>query len=131
VAQRAQHDLIEKTTDVYLADTIGELGLFYRLGRTVFLGGSLVPIGGHNPIEPIKLGCAVIWGAHIQKTRDIADVFGSTIRMVSSTSELTAAIADDLSNPLAADQRSKAALKVLDQQASALDKVCEVLRGIV
>lgn len=52
-------------TDIYIADTIGELGLFYRLCPVVFMGGSLVEHGGQNPIEPAKLGAAVIHGSHI------------------------------------------------------------------
>ena len=46
----------ERATELYVADTIGELGLFYRLAPIVFMGGSLVPHGGQNPIEPAKLG---------------------------------------------------------------------------
>jgi 3-deoxy-D-manno-octulosonic-acid transferase len=48
---------------VYIADTLGELGLFYRLARVAFLGGSLaVGVGGHNPLEPARLGCAIAAG---------------------------------------------------------------------
>ncbi|HBH40681.1 MAG TPA: 3-deoxy-D-manno-octulosonic acid transferase, partial [Rhizobiales bacterium] len=43
-------------TDIYVADTIGELGLFYTLSPVAFVGGSLVPHGGQNPVEAIKLG---------------------------------------------------------------------------
>ena len=49
--------------DVYVADTVGEIGLWYRLARLAFLGGSLVPnVGGHNPLEPARLGCPVVSG---------------------------------------------------------------------
>ena len=51
-------------TEVYIADTMGELGLFYRLAPFAFVGGTLVPMGGHNPLEPAKLGCAVLAGPH-------------------------------------------------------------------
>jgi len=49
---------------VWVADTLGELGLLYRLAQTVFVGGSLVPHGGQNPLEPARLGCAVAIGPH-------------------------------------------------------------------
>jgi 3-deoxy-D-manno-octulosonic-acid transferase len=49
---------------VYVADTLGELGLFYRLAPLAFVGGSLVPLGGHNPLEPAALGAAVLAGPH-------------------------------------------------------------------
>lgn len=51
-------------SEVYIADTMGELGLFYRLAPFAFVGGSLVRHGGQNPLEPAKLGCAVLAGAH-------------------------------------------------------------------
>lgn len=58
-------------TDIYIADTLGEMGLWYRLSPVAFVGGSLVPRGGHNPYEPVKLGCAVIHGAEVSNFSDI------------------------------------------------------------
>ena len=49
---------------VYVADTLGELGLFYRLARVALIGGSLVPHGGQNPLEAARLGCPIITGPH-------------------------------------------------------------------
>jgi 3-deoxy-D-manno-octulosonic-acid transferase len=49
-------------TAVYVADTLGELGLFYRLAGACLVGGSLVPHGGQNPLEPARLGCPVLLG---------------------------------------------------------------------
>jgi len=63
--QRSLGELPDRETDVYVADTIGELGLFYRLAPVVFMGGSLVEHGGQNPIEPAKLGVAVVHGPHV------------------------------------------------------------------
>lgn len=60
-------------TLVYLADTLGELGLFYRLADIAFVGGTLAPIGGHNPIEPIKLDVPVLHGPETHKNREIYD----------------------------------------------------------
>ena len=57
--------------DIYVADTIGELGLFYRLAPVVFMGGSLVPHGGQNPIEPGKLGAAIVHGPHVHNFVDV------------------------------------------------------------
>jgi 3-deoxy-D-manno-octulosonic-acid transferase len=56
---------------IYIADTVGELGLIYRLATAVFMGGSLVRHGGQNPIEPIRLGAAVIHGPHVWNFADI------------------------------------------------------------
>ena len=64
IARRSQGDAITASTQIYLADTMGELGLFYRLSPLVFMGGSLVRHGGQNPIEPALLGAAVVTGPH-------------------------------------------------------------------
>ena len=58
-------------TDVYVADTLGELGLIYRLAPIVFVGGSLASHGGQNPIEPIKLGAAILHGPHVWNFAEI------------------------------------------------------------
>ena len=63
-ARRALRQAVTPRTAVYVADTMGELGLFYRLAHFCFLGGTLVPLGGHNPLEPAALGCAVLAGPH-------------------------------------------------------------------
>jgi 3-deoxy-D-manno-octulosonic-acid transferase len=63
-ARRSLQQPVTPLTAVYIADTMGELGLFYRLAPFCFLGGSLVPMGGHNPQEPAALGCAVLAGPH-------------------------------------------------------------------
>jgi 3-deoxy-D-manno-octulosonic-acid transferase len=57
-------------TDIYVADTIGELGLFYALAPVAFIGGSLVPHGGQNPVEAIKLGTAVLTGPNWKNFTD-------------------------------------------------------------
>ncbi|WP_411817300.1 3-deoxy-D-manno-octulosonic acid transferase [Hyphococcus sp. DH-69] len=64
-AQRSKSQAIAPDTDVYIADTLGELGLFYRLCDVSFVGGSLTAKGGHNPLEPARLGAAILHGPHI------------------------------------------------------------------
>jgi 3-deoxy-D-manno-octulosonic-acid transferase len=70
IALRSEEQLPEAATDIYVADTIGELGLFYALSPIAFVGGSLVERGGQNPVEPIKLGAAVLTGPNWQNFRD-------------------------------------------------------------
>jgi 3-deoxy-D-manno-octulosonic-acid transferase len=64
-ALRSAGDRVDLQTQVYVADTLGELGLFYRLARIVFVGGSLIPHGGQNPYEPARLDCAILHGPNI------------------------------------------------------------------
>ena len=63
--RRSHGELPGQDESIHLVDTVGDLGLFYRLAPLVFMGGSLVPHGGQNPIEPTRLGAAVLHGPHI------------------------------------------------------------------
>jgi 3-deoxy-D-manno-octulosonic-acid transferase len=68
---RSAGDEPRRGMDIYVADTIGELGLFLRAASLVFMGKSLVAEGGQNPIEPAKLGCAILYGPHIENFSDV------------------------------------------------------------
>jgi len=74
-ARRSKQDDIAPETGVYLADTMGELGLFYRLSPIACLGGSFVNVGGHNPIEAAQAGCAIIFGPHMHNFSEISREF--------------------------------------------------------
>lgn len=63
-ALRSIEDAISDSTDIYIADTMGELGLFYRIASIVFIGGTFVPHGGQNPLEAMRLDCAVLYGPY-------------------------------------------------------------------
>lgn len=71
VARRSRGEDIAPDTAVYLADTIGEMGLFYRLAQIAFVGGSLVAFGGQNIIEPARLGKAVVCGRYMMNFKEI------------------------------------------------------------
>jgi len=68
---RSCEALPERDTSVYVFDTLGELGVLYRLAPIVFMGGSLVRHGGQNPIEAIKLGAAILHGPHVSNFEEI------------------------------------------------------------
>ncbi len=61
-AMRSRGDVITADTQFYIADTLGELGLFYRLADIAFVGGSITPKGGHNPLEPARIGTSILHG---------------------------------------------------------------------
>lgn len=72
MAQRSRGEPIARDTDIYVADTMGELGLFYRLTSLVFVGKSLAEGGGgQNPIEPAKLGAAILHGPQVQNFAEV------------------------------------------------------------
>ncbi len=70
-AMRSRGANIDNGTQFYIADTMGELGLFYRLSGVVFVGKSLGAHGGQNPIEPAKLGCAILHGPHVSNFSEV------------------------------------------------------------
>lgn len=129
VAQRSRGEPIEETTDVYLADTMGELGLLYRLAPLAFIGGSLVPIGGHNPLEAAKLDCAVVSGRHVgsfQETVDSLEAAGGLL-LVEDTDALAAAVGGLLADPHRRAHQAEEALKVAERQAAALADIVDAL----
>ncbi len=71
VALRSRGDKITPETKFYVADTLGELGLFYRLSEIVFMGGSLITHGGQNPLEAARLRCCILTGTHTDNFSDI------------------------------------------------------------
>src|SRR5260370_14784746 len=76
VARRGRGEPLTRETQIYLADTLGELGLFYRLARIAFIGGSLVAKGGHNPFEAARLECAVLHGPDMSNCAAMAGLLG-------------------------------------------------------
>lgn len=70
VARRTRNDPLTADTDVFLGDTIGEMGLYLRMTEIAFVGRSLFGEGGQNPLEPAMLGCAVLSGPNVQNFRD-------------------------------------------------------------
>lgn len=95
---RSRNDTIR---DVYIADTMGELGLFYRLCNTVVVGGSFADIGGHNPIEPGQLGCVIFYGPQMYNFVTINEDFLSAQAavQVGDADALKAKLADALAAP--------------------------------
>ncbi len=70
VARRTRGDALAPDTDVFLGDTIGEMGLYLRMTEIAFVGRSLTAEGGQNPLEPAMLGCAVLSGGNVQNFRE-------------------------------------------------------------
>ncbi|MEP4981630.1 3-deoxy-D-manno-octulosonic acid transferase [Ascidiaceihabitans sp.] len=114
---------------VYLADTLGELGLWYTLAPFVFLGGSLKPIGGHNPYEPAHMGAAVLSGVHVN---NFADTYAKLeaaggARLVSSGANLAQLAQDWFEHPVALTQARQAARDFAGGQADTLDSIANAL----
>lgn len=133
VARRAAGEDIAPETDVYLADSIGEMGLWYRLSDIVLMGGSLVPKGGQNFLEPAKLSCTLISGPHRQNFQVIADGLeaASGLTQVENAEELAAAIGKYLRDDAArrASIEASAAYAVREEQV--LSRILSALHPLL
>jgi 3-deoxy-D-manno-octulosonic-acid transferase len=94
-ARRSQDQPIEPGTDIYIADTLGEMALFFHLAPIVFVAGSLVPVGGHNPIEPAHFDTAIILGPLMSKNQEIASemIAGDAVAPLTSAEDLAPSLA--------------------------------------
>lgn len=95
-ALRSEGALPGPETQVYIADTIGELGLWYRLAPAALIGGSFGPVNGHNPWEPARLGCAILHGPNTANfAADYAALHAAgAARLVRAAPDIAAALAD-------------------------------------
>jgi 3-deoxy-D-manno-octulosonic-acid transferase len=100
-ALRSQGALPQPALDIYVADTLGELGLIYRLAPIVFMGGSLASHGGQNPIEAAKLGAAILHGPHVWNFAEIYAALDDSrgAERVADQEALTAQLAAWLAQP--------------------------------
>ncbi len=121
--RRSGGEPITSDTEIYLADTMGELGLFYRLSPIVFMGGSLVPHGGQNMLEAARLGCAVITGPHTQNFTAICDELeqeGALLR-VSDARNLQECVSNLLADNALRRQYADAALESVSHHSGIVD----------
>jgi 3-deoxy-D-manno-octulosonic-acid transferase len=129
VALRSREELPTAVTDIYIADTMGELGLFYRLAPIVFMGGSLVEHGGQNPIEAIKLGASVVHGPHVFNFTDVYEALDSAggARRADSQEALMKQLGQLLDDPKAREASLVASERVVEQLGGALERTLTAL----
>lgn len=129
VSQRSLGALPSARTDVYIADTVGELGTLYALSPVAFIGGSIVDKGGQNPIEAIRHGCAVVTGPH---WTNFQDCYRALLRHrgaieVHSAGELAATVARLMRDETALAAMRDGAMAALSSMSGALDRTVEAL----
>jgi 3-deoxy-D-manno-octulosonic-acid transferase len=129
VARRAAGEPVAPETEVYIADTIGELGLFYRLAPIAFIGKSLAAEGGQNPLEAAQLGCAIVHGPHMANFAQIMERLAEAGASVAVTSaeELAAVVLRLLADDGERTRRAAAARAVAAAEAGVLDAVVDVI----
>jgi 3-deoxy-D-manno-octulosonic-acid transferase len=120
-------------TEVFLGDTMGEVPLFYAAGNVAFVGGTLVPVGGHNLLEPAALGRPVVTGPHLFNTQDIADKFeklGAVIT-VNNAGQLGSAVADLFADRETAADIGNRGREVVMQNRGSLDRLLKLLEPLI
>jgi len=120
-------------TEVYLGDTMGDVPLFYAAANVAFVGGSLVPIGGHNLLEPAALGRPVVTGPHLFHTQDIAGKFeklGAAIT-VNNADQLGAAITDLFADEATAINIGIRGREIVQQNKGALERLLKLLEPLL
>lgn len=116
VRTRSFGETVRHNTDIYVADTLGELGLFFRVSEIVFVGGSLVPIGGHNLLEPAQLISAILTGPYMHNFSKLYDDFKAANAVVTVENEIQ--LADHVANLLSYATKRKKLARAATQQAS-------------
>jgi 3-deoxy-D-manno-octulosonic-acid transferase len=121
-------------TDVYVADTLGEAGTFFRAATVAVIGGTLIDgIGGHNPIEPARLGTAALSGPYFANWLDVYAAFldADGLGVVRTPEELAAAATALLADPERRAARAEAAAAVVDRLGGALDETLAAARAML
>jgi len=118
---------------VYIADTMGEMGLLYSLADLAIIGGSLVPHGGQNPLEAARLGCPILLGPHMENFREAvaALLARGGAHQVADAAALAASVSDMLTHPERAAAMAAAAQDLVSAASDLPGRMAEALLGLV
>ena len=133
VARRSRGEALAPDVDVYLADTLGELGLFFRLADVVVLGGGWTEgVGGHNPLEPARLGKATVSGPSVGNWRCVfAGMVEADAVRLAEPSQLAEVVGDLLAHPDEASALGERGRAFARREDGALDRLWAQLRPLV
>jgi 3-deoxy-D-manno-octulosonic-acid transferase len=129
VARRSVGETPTAATDVYLADTLGELGILYRACDLVMMGKSFTVGGGQNPAEPAKLGCAVVCGPDMSNFRELtaAMTVNGAMVQVADAGQLTAEVGRLLRDPAARQTLGQNGAQFIAAESQALAATLAIL----
>ena len=115
-----------------LLDTIGELASVYSLAAVAFIGGSLVPAGGHNPLEPAQFGVPIVMGPHYANFRTITgDLLARQAVRIAAKEELAGVLMELLQDRATAEAMGARALEVFASQAGATERTVRALQDLL
>ena len=129
VSRRSQQQPVTPATQIYLGDTLGELAALYGAGSVAYVGGSLVPLGGHNVLEPAALGKPVLCGPSLENFSDVAEplLAAKALTVVDSPAALASALAEYIACPQRARQAGEAGQAVIEAHRGALSRTLDGL----
>jgi 3-deoxy-D-manno-octulosonic-acid transferase len=133
-ARRACADLLTPQTEVYVADTLGELGLWFRIARLAVIGGSLVEhVGGHNPLEAARVGCPIASGPYVSNWRAVylAMKAEQAVRKVPNAAALAGVMGEALGHPMALRAEAERAKAFAAREGAAVDQAAGRLLALV
>ncbi len=133
VSLRSAKELITAKTDIYVADTIGELGIWYNLCPLIFVGGSLIPHGGQNFMEPSRYRCAVIVGPHMHNFTDAMNRAkkADAVIQVNDVLDLVDNVRQLLSNKELLEAKRSLAYNWATSEAKVLDGILDKVRSYI
>jgi len=135
VALRSKKGKITKTVDVYVADTLGELGIFFRAAPIAFVGNSLFdrPLTGHNGIEPAQLGAAMLSGKYYNDVIETYEILkkDNAVIIVDNENDLGNRVAELFSNPEMLEGYRLRAKAVAERETAVLDRIMEKLEPVL
>jgi len=133
VVSRTADQACEPSTEVFLVDTMGEVPLFYAASDIAFVGGSLIPVGGHNLLEPAAQGLPIITGPHLFNAQEIAEDFIeiAACEVVADSSELALSVSNLIENPAEAEKMGRNGLTVLEQNRGSLERLLVLLEPLL
>ncbi|MDJ0701371.1 MAG: lipid IV(A) 3-deoxy-D-manno-octulosonic acid transferase [Woeseiaceae bacterium] len=133
VVARTDNRPCEAGTQVFLGDTMGELPLFYAASDIAFVAGSLIPIGGHNLLEPAALSKPIISGPHVFNGQEIADMFvdQDACRIVRDWSELADAVEQFLDDTGRADAMGRNGFRLVEQNRGSMHRLLVLLEPLL
>ena len=122
---RTEYRSLPENYEIFLGDTMGELLLFYAASDVAFVGGSMVPVGGHNILEPASLGLPIITGKHMFSQRDMVNLFikNRAVDIVNNENELANKVILYIQNTQNRHKQSIKVKKVVSHRQGALDSL--------
>jgi len=131
IARRSNHETVKPDTDIYLGDTMGELGLFYRLAPIAFIGGTFVAHGGQNPLEAARIGCTILTGRHTHNFSDIVSGMqqDKAILCVGTPEELAVRLIQLLRDGEMRRKMSEAAMRHAQSKGGTIERIMKELQA--